>query len=90
MKSRGDPAPRGRLRDAAGLLPWLGGLAVATPLPQLFADAAPSSTLVWWVFGAWAVLIVAAAVLSASIGGAAGEEPPQGDADGAPATEKRR
>lgn len=58
--------PSGRLADIAALLPILGAFLLASPVVQAVAGGrrlgAPS--MVWYIFGAWAALIIAAAVLS--------------------------
>lgn len=67
---------RRRLIDAVRVLPFAGVFLFL--LPVLWGDEAPVRTA-WggiYVFAAWAVLIVASAVLSHLLGGRAGDDGP--------------
>ena len=67
---------RRRLMDAARLLPWIGGLVFLRPLLWASGDDTPPGTGVGglYLFGAWGVLILAAALLARPLSRAATEE----------------
>lgn len=60
------PGPSGRLGDLARLLPILGAFLLISPLVRIFAvplTVGGVPAIIWYIFGVWGALIVAAALL---------------------------